>query len=134
MLVNKLVIVTTIAALIINPGPVKTASEANILKVHYKIPGKELFLPAKVNRVPENNDYSNVESDYCLKRMVEGEDIAIFWHKEFGDDPTLNSNEKKRFNPSDALKEMERFYDFYVNDYMGHEAYRASVKAICQPA
>ena len=78
--------------------------------------GKELYLPAKVYRIPDNNDYANPESDYSFQRKVEGEHIAIFWHKEFGDDPSRLPNEKKRFNPAEALKELERFYDYYVND------------------
>ncbi len=81
-----------------------------------KSSAKELYLPAKVYRIPENNDYKNPESDYSFQRMVEGEHIAIFWHKEFGADPALHPNEKKRFNPTDALKELERFYTFYVNE------------------
>jgi hypothetical protein len=77
---------------------------------------KELLIPAKMYRVPENNDYTNNESEYSFKRMVSSDNIAIFWAKEFGEDPMLNTNEKKRFNVNDALKECERFYTFYVND------------------
>lgn len=77
---------------------------------------KELYIPTKVYRIPENNDYSDSSSDYSFKRMVQGDNIAIFWHKEFGEDPTNNPNEKKRFNPNEALKECERFYSYYVND------------------
>jgi hypothetical protein len=77
---------------------------------------KELFIPAKVSRVPENNDYNNPESDYCYKRMIQSPNIAIFWHKEFGDDPTTNANEKKRFDVKEAIKELERFYVYYVED------------------
>ncbi len=65
---------------------------------------KELYIPAKVSRVPENNDYSDSASDYSFKRMVQGDNIAIFWHKEFGQDPANNPNEKKRFNPNEALR------------------------------
>src|SRR3990170_2018607 len=71
---------------------------------------------AEVSRVPENNDYKDSTSDYSFKRMVQGDNIAIFWHKEFGEDPAANPNEKKRFNPNEALKECERFYDYYVNE------------------
>ncbi|MES2005892.1 MAG: DUF6055 domain-containing protein [Bacteroidota bacterium] len=78
--------------------------------------GKELFLPDTIYRIPPKNDFKNDESEYSFKRMVQGDNVAIFWHKEFGDDPTANSNEKKRFDPKDALKECERFYSFYVND------------------
>jgi hypothetical protein len=47
--------------------------------------------------------------------MVESDNLAILWHKEFGADPSINPNERKRFNPKKAIKELERFYDYYVN-------------------
>ena len=78
--------------------------------------GKELLIPAKVYRIAENNNYSNDTSDYSFKRSVHGDNIAIFWHKEFGQDPTTNPTANKRFDPNEALKECERFYDYYVND------------------
>jgi hypothetical protein len=78
--------------------------------------GKELYIPAKVYRVDSTNDYNNKESDYCFARSIQSENIAIFWHKEFGDDPTTNPNEKKRFDVHQAIKELERFYTYYVND------------------
>jgi hypothetical protein len=81
-----------------------------------KIVEKELYIPAKIYRVPDNNDYNHDTSAYNYKRMVQSVNIAIFWHKEFGDDPVTNSNEKKRFNAQEALKELERFYTYYVND------------------
>ena len=109
--------ITVVAALAIVLTPEKTpVLITGRLQPQTTIAGKELYLPAKVYRIPDNNDYSSNESDYSFKRMVEGDDIAIFWHKEFGDDPTSNPNEKKRFNPKEAIKEMERFYDYYVNN------------------
>ena len=116
MFVNKSAIVMAIAALTFYTGPGRNFTITNSSDTSHKVPGKELYLPAKVNRVPDGNDYNNNESEYSFKRMVQDDDIAIFWHKEFGDDPTINTNEKKRFNPSEAIKEMERFYKFYVND------------------
>ncbi|MBE7170793.1 MAG: hypothetical protein INR73_09390 [Williamsia sp.] len=117
MFASKFVMIAAIAASIFVPGPKslqhKTVAPAGAF---YKRPGKDLYLPTKVNRVPDNNDYANNESEYSFKRMVEGDDIAIFWHKEFGDDPTTNANEKKRFDPKQAIIEMERFYDYYVNN------------------
>jgi hypothetical protein len=77
---------------------------------------KELYIPAKAFSIPDGNDYKNNESEYSYQRMVQSPNIAIFWHKEFGEDPSANPNEKKRFNVQDALKELERFYNFYVND------------------
>jgi len=78
--------------------------------------GKQLYIPVKVYRIPDSNDYNNKESDYSYSRMVQSENIAIFWHKEFGDDPTTNPNERKRFNVHEAIKELERFYSYYVNE------------------
>lgn len=78
--------------------------------------GKELYIPAKVYRIDSTNDYNNKESDYCFARSIQSENIAIFWHKEFGDDPMTNPNERKRFDVHAAIKELERFYNYYVND------------------
>jgi hypothetical protein len=77
--------------------------------------GKELYLPEKVWRVPDNNNYDSDTSEYSHKRKVEGDNIVIFWAKEFGADPMKNENVAKRFDAQEALKECERFYDFYVN-------------------
>ena len=77
---------------------------------------KELYIPAKMYRIPDNNDYNNDTSAYSNKRMAQSANIAIFWNKEFGDDPATNPNEKKRFNVQEALQELERFYNYYVND------------------
>lgn len=81
-----------------------------------KVPGKELYIPAKVDRIPENNDFSKEESDFCFQRMVQSDNVAIFWHKEYGLDPMNNPLENKRFDVQKALKECERFYDYYVNE------------------
>jgi hypothetical protein len=77
---------------------------------------KKLYLPDKVTRVPDDNDYDNQESDFCFDRMVEGPNVAIFWHKEYGDDPLENAAEEKRFDVHKMLSECERFFDYYVNE------------------
>ncbi len=77
---------------------------------------KEAYIPAKVWRVPDNNDYSNNESEYSNQRRIESDNIVIFWAKEFGNDPAQNADATKRFDPNTAIKECERFYDYYVND------------------
>jgi hypothetical protein len=116
MLFRQLLIITAIAVSISSASQqTETTSVVNVGDQKSFIK-KELFLPAKVYRIPENNDYTKDESDYSFKRMVEGDNIAIFWHKEFGDDPTTNANERKRFDPKASLKELERFYDYYVNN------------------
>jgi hypothetical protein len=76
---------------------------------------KELLLPAKVYRVPDNNNYDSDTSEFSFKRSIQSPNIAIFWSKEFGQDPMTNPNPTKRFNVQDAIKELERFYEYYVN-------------------
>ena len=76
---------------------------------------KELYLPAKIGHVPENNDFKNNESEYSFQRMVEGDNIAILWHKEYGDDPMANPDEKKRFDVKKALVQCDRVIDYYIN-------------------
>jgi len=95
------------------PAQKSTESKQTVEK---KIGKKELLLADTIYRIPVKNDFQKEESEYSFKRMVEGDNVAIFWHKEFGTDPTINPNEKKRFNPQEALKECERFYSYYVND------------------
>ncbi len=77
---------------------------------------KKLVIPDRVSRVPDDNDYDDVDSDYCFERMVEGDNVAIFWHKEYGDDPRTNPDQRKRFDVQAMLSECERFYDFYVQE------------------
>lgn len=77
---------------------------------------KELYLPAKIWRVPDSNDYHNNESEYSYQRMSKSQNIAVFWSKEFGSDPTANPDISRRFQIDEALKECERYYHFYVNE------------------
>ena len=78
--------------------------------------GKQLYIPSKVWNVPENNDFANEASEFCFKRMKESENIAVFWAKKFGNDPTANPDLSLQFNPEKILAEGERIYEYYVND------------------
>ncbi|NCI45061.1 DUF6055 domain-containing protein [Sediminibacterium soli] len=77
---------------------------------------KELYLPGKVYRTPDRNNYFSDTSEFSFSRMAESKNIVVFWSKEFGKDPMANPDEKKRFDVTAALPELERFYDYYVND------------------
>jgi len=81
-----------------------------------KSTAKTLYLQEKAGRVPKDNDFNNVESEFCYKRMVQGDNVAIFWSKEYGEDPMTNPDANKRFDAKFALKECERIYDYYVNE------------------
>lgn len=77
---------------------------------------KLLVIPDSVRRVPENNDYTDPESDFSFARMVEGPNVAIFWHREYGDVPMNNPDESRTFNPYRMLEETERYYRYYVDE------------------
>jgi len=77
---------------------------------------KELYIPSSVFNVPENNDFKNDTSKYCFKRMKETENVALFWAKEYGDDPMANPILRQRFNVDEILTECDRVYKYYVND------------------
>ena|SRR6218665_65722 len=87
-----------------------------IMNAQEKVLAKERYIPAKIWMVPEHNNYDSLDSDYSYSRMIESDNIVMFWHKEYGSDPTLNADLKKRFDPKKAIEECERFYQFYVND------------------
>ncbi|MBN1188070.1 MAG: hypothetical protein JXB49_37695 [Bacteroidales bacterium] len=93
----------------------RTKNEEDNSKIG-EIQEKELYLPAKVERVPDSNDYNDDESDFCYARMSQSDNIAIFWHKEYGYDPMTNPDTTKRFDVNLALSECERFYQYYVNE------------------
>jgi hypothetical protein len=90
------------------------AAEESTLKINST--EKKLYLPEKVDRIPKNNDFNDVNSEYSFKHMVQGDNVAIFWSKEYGDNPMTDPNERKRFDVNYMLKECERFYNYYVND------------------
>lgn len=77
---------------------------------------KEVYLPDTVWMVPNNNNYAADTSTYCFKHSKESENVALFWHKDFGDDPMLNPDSTLRFDVDQLSKECERIYNYYVND------------------
>jgi hypothetical protein len=93
------------------PAPATSAPAAPAAKPA----GKEVLIPARVNRVPNGNDYDNPDSEYCHKRSKSSENFVLFWAKEYGADPSTDPPANKRFDVDKALKECERFYEYYVN-------------------
>lgn len=79
-------------------------------------PVKEVYLPKKISTVPENNDFENNQSEYSNKRSIQSANFVIYWAKEYGDNPMQNSNEQKRFNVNRMLPELERYYNYYINE------------------
>ena len=77
---------------------------------------KQLVIPDSIGRVPANNDYDDPASDYSFARMVEGPNVAIFWHREYGDVPMQNPDSARTFNPYRMLEETERYYRYYVDE------------------
>ena len=77
---------------------------------------KVVYVPKNVWMVPDNNDYTNNNSQFSNQRRAESPNIVAFWDKEFGNDPSINPEIAKQINVKEALKECERFYSYYVND------------------
>jgi hypothetical protein len=80
-----------------------------------RVTEKEIRLPARINRVPEGNDFNDPGSEYSFSRMVQSPSVAIFWHKEFGNDPMTDPAENRRFDVMTILSECERIYNYYVD-------------------
>lgn len=104
-----------VATLLVFGGCIPMTSSAGALAGEAKTAEKELYLPKEIWRVPKDNDFKNDASEFSFKRMIQSPDIAIFWSKEFGDNPMANPDASKRFDGKEALRECDRFYDFYVN-------------------
>ncbi len=77
---------------------------------------KQLKIPEKVWMVPDSNDYDDPESVYSFSRFRTSNDFAIFWDKEYGEDPSKNENEIKTFNVDSLILEGERFFNYYVDE------------------
>ncbi|MGF7141011.1 DUF6055 domain-containing protein [Roseimarinus sediminis] len=77
---------------------------------------KVLYIPDTVYMVPADNNYSADTSEYSYARMKESPSFALFWAKEYGDDPMANPDTIKRFNPDELLEESERIYNYYVDE------------------
>lgn len=78
-----------------------------------KLEQKQVYLPSKIYRVPEKNNFDDKDSEFSHHRKAESKNIAVFWAKEYGDDPKNHVNETKRFDPEAILAESERFYAYY---------------------
>lgn len=76
---------------------------------------KELYIPSQIWNVPDNNDFKNDTSEFCLKRMKESKNLAVFWSKKFGNDPMSNPDSTLRFSTTEILKEGERIYGSFVD-------------------
>ena len=87
---------------VVSPG--KNSSDTSAKKIYY---------PKKAWMVPDSNDYSNNNSPFSNQRMVQSADIAMFWAKEYGDNPMSYAEPIRRFNPTTAISELERFYICY---------------------
>jgi hypothetical protein len=77
--------------------------------------GKEVLIPERVARVPDDNDYDDPESEFCHQRSRKTENFVLFWAREYGDDPAANPDARRQFDADQVLAECERFYDYYVN-------------------
>ncbi len=76
---------------------------------------KTLYLPKQIERVPEGNDFNDPQSQFSYVHMFESDNIAIFWDKVYGDDPSANPDKSKCFDVKRLSAECERFYNYYLD-------------------
>ena len=79
------------------------------------VPKKKRYIPGEVYMVPKGNDFNLDDSEFSNKRMIESNNIAIFWSKEFGTDLSKNADPALRLNMKQVITECDRFYNFYVD-------------------
>lgn len=96
-------------------GPLANA-QTNPTTTMAKKVGKEVLIPEHITRVPDGNNFTNDDSEYCFKRSKSTDNFVLFWDKEYGDDPMTNADVKRRFNVDEILKESDRFYEYYLNN------------------
>jgi hypothetical protein len=96
-------------------GPIAYAQSDSPAKPAAEHAGKEVLIPERITRVPSGNDFNNPDSEFCYQRSKSSDNLVLFWAKEYGDDPEANAVQNRRFNPDTALKECERFYDYYTD-------------------
>ncbi|HEY7091333.1 MAG TPA: DUF6055 domain-containing protein, partial [Tepidisphaeraceae bacterium] len=97
-------------------SPAQTApSTRPTTDISFKADGKEVLIPARGTRAPAGNDYNNPDSEFCFQRSRSSPNLVLFWAKEYGDDPAANPIQNRRFDADAAIKECERFYDYYMN-------------------
>src|SRR5688572_26133459 len=96
--------------------PASNAPARATISIPAAKPGdKELFIPARITRVPATNDFNHPDSEFSFKRSKASDHFVLFWAKEYGDDPMTNSVANRRFNVDEVLKEADRFYNDYVD-------------------
>lgn len=78
--------------------------------------GKKVYVEKEVTDVMDLNDEN---SEWSYKRLYCTDNIAIFWQKGFGPDPTNAPDldgHKMSFDPKALAAKLERFYKYYYND------------------
>ncbi len=80
------------------------------------LPEKELLLPDTIWMVLDNNDFNIDTCEYAYSRSLQSENLALFWHRDYGVDPMMNPDTIQRFDPKRAILECERFYKYYVDE------------------
>ena len=87
--------------------------------------GKKILIPQK--QAKEDN-YDDPESRFNHKYKAESKNFVVFWDKSFGLDPTTYSDESRRFNPKEFLKEGERFFAYYRDKLKFVDKKRSNLK------
>lgn len=74
---------------------------------------KQTYFPIQIWNVPDNNNYNDTASQFCIQRMKETPNLVAFWEKGFGANPTTAISPKYRFDIDDLMQDAEKMYEFY---------------------
>lgn len=73
--------------------------------------GKTIYIP---ERDYKQHGFDDPEGRFSYDYMKESKNLAIFWEKSFGKDPTVNADKEKRFYPDEILEEGEKYFNFFI--------------------
>lgn len=74
---------------------------------------KETYFPIQIWNMPDNNNYNDSTSKFCIQRMKVTPNLAAFWESGFGNNPAKTSLPKYQFDIEDLMQEADKMYLFY---------------------
>lgn len=77
---------------------------------------KETYLPQEVWNVSEDNNYEDESAQFSFHRMMETENLVVFWEPGFAKDPSTTEDPKFQVPLKDLMQECEKMYTFYRDE------------------
>lgn len=84
---------------------------------------KQLVIPEEIWKVPNDNNFNDPDSKYSFSRLMESQDIALFWDKGYGEEPWENVHFERQFYPDSILANTGKLYKLFLNElaFLGDE-------------